>query len=122
MTTKTKATAQGLFETAAEPWKEVGKTLEAARDRAVERNRELNLRIIEIAETNTREVFGAARAAAGASSLSELFEIQNSFVRDQVTRSTTQLRELGELIFTASKDAWQPITSKLTGATERTAA
>lgn len=117
MTAKTaaKPSPTGFFDTVAEPLKNVGKSFEEARERSVERNREIGVKVIEYAETNTREAFGAARAAAGAKNVVELVEIQNAFVRDQVTRGATQLRELGELIFKANQDAWSPITNKVAG-------
>jgi hypothetical protein len=122
MTTTAKAkpsSAKGFFDNVAEPLKDVGKTIEETRERAVACNREISSRVIDYAEANTREAFGAARAAAGAKSVVELIEIQNAYVRDQATRGVTQLRELGELVFKASQDAWAPITNKVAAAMGR---
>lgn len=120
MTTKaTKPMSKSFLDNITEPLKDVGKTLEEARERTVERNREISVKVIEIAETNTREAFGAARAAAGAKSVVELVEIQNAFLREQATRGATQLRELGELFYKANQDAWSPITSKFTSVLAR---
>jgi hypothetical protein len=118
--TKTKPSSpKGFFDTVAAPLKDVGKTFEEARERTVASNREIGTRFIDYAETNTREAFGAARAAAGAKSMVELIEIQNAYLRDQATRGATQLRELGELVYKASQDAWAPITSKVAAALGR---
>jgi phasin family protein len=119
-TAKTKpSTPKGFFDNVAEPLKDVGKTFEEARERTVACNSEISSRFIEYAETNTREAFDAARAAAGAKSVVELIEIQNTYLRDQATRGASQLRELGELVFKASQDAWAPITSKVAAALGR---
>jgi phasin family protein len=113
---------KNAFENVAEPLKQVGETVKQVRDHAVERSREFNVRVIEYAEKNATEVFGAARAVASAKSLNELFEIQNNFVRDQLTRSANQMRELGELVVTANREAWQPVTDRLSAVAKRVSA
>lgn len=113
---------KNAFENVAEPLKQVGETVKQVRDRTVERSREFNVRVIEYAEKNASEVFGAARAVASAKSLNELFEIQNNFVRDQLTRSANQMRELGELVVTANREAWQPVTDRLSAVAKRASA
>ena len=123
MTTQTpEMKINGAFETVAEPLKRVGETVKEMRDRSLERGREFNVRVIEYAEKNTTEAFEAARAVAQAKSVTEFFEIQNNFFRDQLTRNANQVRELGELVMTANRETWQPVADKLSGAARRAGA
>lgn len=63
-----------------------------------ERGAQLGLKMLDQAETNTREAFRAMRAAASASDLSEVMRIQGEYLREQSSRSMAQAREIGELI------------------------
>ena len=104
---------------ATEALKGMGETAKEMGDRTLEVNREFSVRMIEYAEKNTTEALAAARAAAQAKNMTELFEIQNNFFRDQLTRSANQVRELGELMMKANRETWQPIRDKLSGGDKR---
>lgn len=107
-TDENKSGARGALGNAANTIREMG-------ERGLELNREFSVRVIEYAEKNTTEALTAARSAAQAKSPAELFEIQNNFFRDQLTRSANQLRELGEMIQKANQEAWQPMRDRMSG-------
>lgn len=66
--------------------------------RAQQNSAQLSSKIIDHAETNTREAFAALRAAAGLSSPADLFKLQGDYVRQQSERSIAQIKEIGEMI------------------------
>lgn len=103
-----KSGARSTLENATKTMREMG-------ERGLELNREFSVRVIEYAEKNTTEALTAARAAAQAKNPAELFEIQNNFFRDQLTRSANQLRELGEMIQKANQEAWKPMRDRMSG-------
>lgn len=103
-----KSGARSTLENATKTMREMG-------ERGLELNREFSVRVIEYAEKNTTEALGAARAAAQAKNPAELFEIQNNFFRDQLTRSANQLRELGEMIQKANQETWKPMRDRMAG-------
>ena len=63
------------------------------------------MKVIEHAETNTREAFAAMRAAAGAKNPAEVAKIQGDYLRQQGARSMAHAREIGELIMQFGRDA-----------------
>ena len=65
----------------------------------------IGIKMIEQAETNTREAFAAMRAAASAKDIGDVMRIQSEFLRDQGSRSMAQAREVGELIMQFGRDA-----------------
>ena len=69
----------------------------------------IGAKVIDQAEQNAREAFGAMRAAAEAKDLSEVMRIQADFLREQGNRSMTQAREIGELILQFGRDAVTPL-------------
>ncbi len=68
----------------------------------------ISVKMIEQAETNTREAFAAMRAAAGAKDLADVMRIQGEFLREQSNRSMAQAREVGELIMQFGRNAVAP--------------
>ncbi|RJF94000.1 phasin family protein [Sphingomonas cavernae] len=92
-----------------------GKSADSATDalteagkKAAENSGAISLKMIDHAETNTREAFAAMRAAAKASSLAEVLRIQGDFIRDQGVRSMTLAREVGEMIVQFGKESLDP--------------
>ena len=65
----------------------------------------VGLKVIEHAETNTREAFAAMRAAASAGSPAEVAKIQGDYLKAQGARAMAHAREIGELIMQFGKDA-----------------
>ncbi|MCJ8156557.1 phasin family protein [Sphingomonas sp. LaA6.9] len=82
--------------------------LTEAGKKAAENSSAISLKMIDHAETNTREAFAAMRAAAQASSLSEVLRIQGDFIRDQGVRSMSLAREVGEMIVQFGKESLNP--------------
>ena len=69
----------------------------------------IGIKMIEQAETNTREAFAAMRAAAEAKDIADVMRIQGEFLREQSSRSMAQAREIGELIMQFGRDAVAPL-------------
>jgi hypothetical protein len=82
---------------------------------AAENTAQLNMKVIDHAEENTRQAFNALRAAAKANGLSELMQVQADYVRDQGARSMAQVREIGELITNFGRSAMSGMTGGNSG-------
>jgi len=93
------------FEKMADPVKKAGEAIREAGSKMTESSSTVGLKMLDQAETNTREAFQAMRAAASAKDLSEVMKIQGDFIRDQGSRSMGQAREIGELIMQFGRDA-----------------
>lgn len=93
------------FDKIAEPAKKAGEAIRDAGGKMAESSSTVGLKMLDQAETNTREAFNAMRAAATAKDLSEVMKIQGDFIRDQSSRSMGQAREIGELIVQFGRDA-----------------
>lgn len=76
----------------------------------VEGGSNLGLRMLDQAESNTREAFAAMRQVAEAKDLSQVMKIQGDFLREQSNRSVSQAREIGELIMKFGRDVVTPET------------
>lgn len=83
---------------AAEGMQAAGERVKATGEAMADAGSQLGLKMLDQAETNTREAFQAMRSAAQASDLSEVMRIQTEFLREQGSRSVAQVREIGELI------------------------
>ena len=93
------------FEKMSEPVKKAGEAIRDAGSKMTESSSTVGLKMLDQAETNTREAFQAMRAAASAKDLSEVMKIQGDFIREQGSRSMGQAREIGELIMQFGRDA-----------------
>lgn len=92
-------------ETIVDPAKKAGESMREAGTKLAENSATVGLKLLDQAETNTREAFAAMRAAASAKDLSEVMKIQGEFLREQGSRSMTQAREIGEVILQFGRDA-----------------
>src|SRR3712207_5286787 len=101
--TKTKPDA-GAVDRVMEPIREAGEALRQARQRASEHNETISLRLIDFAERNMTDTLEALRAAARAKDLGEVLNIQGNFLREQLTRSVDQFREIAEMMSAAGRD------------------
>lgn len=98
-------TMQDAFnEKVMDPARKAGEAMRDAGSKISETGSTVSLKMLDQAETNTREAFNAMRAAAGAKDLSEVMKIQGDFIREQSTRNMTQAREIGELIMQFGRD------------------
>jgi hypothetical protein len=104
MPTKDKTTGDRL--------KDAGEALKVPGAKAAEHGSAISVAVIDHAEANAREAFNAMRAAAQAKSLGEVMQIQSDYIRDQGSRSMTQIREVGELIAKFGREAMAPLTGK----------
>jgi hypothetical protein len=89
-----------------------GERMKAATDSMTDSGAQLGLKMLDQAETNTREAFQAMRAAAQASDLSEVMRIQTDYLREQSSRSVGQAREIGELIAAFGRNAMGQMTGR----------
>ncbi|MET3826094.1 MULTISPECIES: phasin family protein [Sphingomonas] len=87
-----------------DPARKAGEALRDAGGKMAENGSTVSLKMLDQAETNTREAFNAMRAAASATDLSEVMKIQGDFIREQSARNMTQAREIGELILKFGRD------------------
>lgn len=85
--------------------KGAGDAMKASGQKMAEGGSTIGLKMLDQAESNTREAFAAMRAAAGAKDISDVMRIQSEFMRDQGNRSMAQAREIGELIMQFGRDA-----------------
>lgn len=85
--------------------KGAGETMQASGQKMAEGGSAVTLKMLEQAETNTREAFSAMRQAASARDLSDVMRIQSDFIREQGNRSMSQVREIGEMIVQFGRDA-----------------
>jgi phasin family protein len=84
---------------------EAGQKMNEAGRQMADNGSTIGIKMIEQAETNTREAFAAMRAAASAKDIGDVMRIQSEFLRDQGNRSMAQAREVGELIMQFGRDA-----------------
>lgn len=91
------AQANSVVDQMMQPMKQVTEALNRAREQAKEHNEAVSGRLIDYAQSNLNDTLEALRAAASAKDVTEVLTIQGNFLRDQMTRSMEQFRELGEL-------------------------
>jgi hypothetical protein len=95
-----------------EPLKNAGEQLREAGSKVMENSSTVNMKVLDHAEKNAMEAFNAMRAAAQASSIAKVMEIQGNFIREQGARSMEQAREIGDLIAKFGRAAIEPLTGK----------
>jgi hypothetical protein len=83
----------------------VGENVRKSGEKLAKQGNAVSLKVIEHAETNTREAFAAMRAAAAAANPAEVAKIQGDYLRQQGARALAHAREIGDLIMQFGKDA-----------------
>lgn len=96
----------------AEPVKAAGKSIREGASQAMQNTASINTKVIDHAESNAREAFAAMRRVAGAKSVQEVVKVQTDFVKEQSARTTTQVREVGEMIAGFGRDALNMMRGK----------
>lgn len=86
--------------------------MKASGEKIAETGTQLGMRLLDQAETNTREAFAAIRAATQAKDVSEVMRVQGEFLREQGARSMTQAREIAEIITSFGRDAMGQMTRR----------
>ncbi len=89
-----------------------GDRMKATGEAMADAGSQLGLKMLDQAETNTREAFQAMRSAAQANDLSEVMRIQTEFLREQSSRSVSHVREIGELIADFGRNAIGQMTGR----------
>jgi hypothetical protein len=95
---------EAFTEKVVDPARKAGEAMRDAGGKMAENGSTVSLKMLDQAETNTREAFNAMRAAAAAKDLSEVMKIQGDFLREQSNRNMAQAREIGELILQFGRD------------------
>ncbi|WP_294260492.1 phasin family protein [uncultured Sphingomonas sp.] len=97
---------------ATEGMQAAGERMKATGEAMADAGSQLGLKMLDQAETNTREAFQAMRSAAQASDVTEVMRIQAEFLREQGSRSVSQVREIGELIADFGRNAIGQMTGR----------
>lgn len=90
---------------AADRVEDIGATIRKSGEKLAKQGNSVSMKVIEHAETNTREAFAAMRDAAAAANPAEVAKIQGDYLRQQGARSLAHAREIGDLIMQFGKDA-----------------
>ena len=105
---KAKSTAERI----AEPIKKATQSMRDSASQAMANTAALNSKVIDHAETNAREAFAAMRKVAGAKSVQDVVKVQSEFVKQQGARSAAHVREVGEMIASFGRDAFNMMRGK----------
>jgi hypothetical protein len=97
--------AAGAAKAAADRVEAAGDKVRKSGEKIAKQGSAVSLKVIEHAETNTREAFAAMRAAAAAGNPAEVAKIQGDYLRQQGARSLAHAREIGDLILQFGRDA-----------------
>ena len=92
--------------------REMGDRMKQGGQQIAQGGQDLGLKLLDQAETNTREAFKAMRDAAQAKDVSEVMKIQGDYLREAGSRSVTQAREIGELIASFGRSAMGQFTGR----------
>lgn len=92
--------------------REAGDRMKQGGQQIAQGGQDLGLKLLDQAETNTREAFKAMRDAAQAKDVSEVMKIQGDYLREAGSRSVTQAREIGELIASFGRQAMGQFTGR----------
>ena len=104
--------AAKVLDSIKEPIKKAGKVIKETSATAVKNSAQINVKVIDHAESNAREAFAAMRAAATAGSVQNLVKIQSDFVKEQGKRSLEQAKEVGKLIARFGREAMDMVRGK----------
>ncbi|PCD03243.1 hypothetical protein COC42_02165 [Sphingomonas spermidinifaciens] len=104
--------ASSAAQAGASQFEAAGERMKAAGETMADAGSQLGLKMLDQAETNTREAFQAMRAAAQANDLSDVMRIQSDYLREQGSRSVAQVREIGELIAEFGRNAMGQMTGR----------
>ena len=92
--------------------REMGDKMKQGGERIAQGGQDLGLKLLDQAETNTREAFKAMRDAAQAKDISEVMKIQGDYLREAGSRSVSQAREIGEMIASFGREAMGSFTGR----------
>lgn len=96
----------------AEPIKKATQSMRDSATQAMANTAALNSKVIDHAETNAKEAFAALRKVAGAKSVQDVVKVQTEFVKQQGARSAAHVREVGELIASFGREAFNTMRGK----------
>ena len=78
----------------------------------------INARMASYAKQTLEESVEAAKKAAGARSVQELFELQSSYAKSSLDSYIGEVNKLAELYASSVKDAMKPLNARMTAAVE----
>jgi phasin family protein len=79
----------------------------------------LNTEALSFARTSFEGSVAAAKAMAGAKSLQEIVDLQNTFSKSAIDGFVAQSTKLGEMFTQLSKEAMQPLSARMNAAAEK---
>lgn len=92
--------------------RDMGDKMKQGGERLAQGGQDLGLKLLDQAETNTREAFNAMRQAAQAKDISEIMRIQGDYLREAGSRSVSQAREIGEMIASFGRETMGQFTGR----------
>lgn len=114
-TEKTAQTAGQATQSLGDRAREAGDRMKQGGERLAQGGQDLGLKLLDQAETNTREAFNAMRQAAQAKDLSDIMRIQGDYLREAGSRSVSQAREIGEMIASFGRETMGQFTGRRDG-------
>lgn len=106
--------AQAAFDQAGDVAHKNVQVLDASASAFKNNAADLQLKLMEIAQSNVNQAFGFARKLLGTQEPRQLFDLQQGFVRDQFETFTRQLGELNEVAVKLARETTKPVQDSLT--------
>ncbi|MCB1380089.1 MAG: phasin family protein [Alphaproteobacteria bacterium] len=106
--------AQAAFDKASEIAHGNVQLFDAAASATKDRFNDLQLKAIEFAQANVNASFGFARKLFAVKQPMEVFNLQQTFLREQAETAQRQAVELNELTVALAKEAVKPIQDSMT--------
>ena len=106
---KTVDQAQAAFDRAGEVAHKNVQVLDASASALKSNGADFQLKVMEIAQSQVNEAFGFARKFIEAKDASELFGLQQDFVRFQADKLSRQFGELNEIAVKLARETTKPV-------------
>ncbi len=99
---------------------DVAEVLRNSWDLATSSARDVNMQIIDFAQSDLNRLFEAQRKMLKAKSLREAAEIQANFIRTQFELGVKQTRKVSEMAVESTREVFEPITTGFSEMLEKT--
>ena len=101
--------AQAAVEKASEQAHKNMQVLDASASALKSNAADFQLKVLEIAQSNLNQAFGYARKFLETSEPKQLFDLQQTFVRDQFETASRQLGELNDIAVKMARETTKPV-------------
>lgn len=122
ITEKSLGQTREAYETAKDAVDDATDALETSLDLAGRGAQTFNMKMIEMAQDNMNSGFKFMKDLASIRDISEAFEVQSTYMRNQIETVSTQAKELQELSTTMVQQSSEPIKEQLTRSVTRLSA